>query len=192
MAEPAKRCATYADLEAVSPLLVAELIGGDLVTHRLPAPINAAAATALSSMLTGPYQKAEPASGRWIFMNKPEVHLGADVIVPDLAGWRRERLPTLPETAFMEIPPDWVCEVLSPATERFDRGPKRRIYANAGVSHLWLLDPRIRLLEVFVLEAGEWKLAATAEGSEAVSAPPFDAISFSLGLLWPFDQPEGA
>ncbi len=117
-------------------------------------------------------------------MIEPELHLGPDIVVPDLAGWRRETLPQLPKTAWIETRPDWVCEVLSPSTARLDRGAKREIYAREGVGHLWLLDPVERYLEVFALSAGFWLLMATISDGDAVSAAPFEAISFPLSNLF--------
>jgi Uma2 family endonuclease len=109
--------------------------------------------------------------------------------VPDLAGWRRDRLADLHDARWIETPPDWICEVLSPSTEKYDKGDKRRIYAHFGVPHLWHVDPRARTLEVFRLLERDWLLTHTFVDQEDVSAPPFDAITFSLGLLWPFDPP---
>jgi Uma2 family endonuclease len=191
-AQPTKKHATYADLEAVPPHLVAEIIDGELVTHRRPSPRHGAASSALGGKLTNTFQFGDGGPGGWIFIDEPELHIGPQVVVPDIAGWRRERLPRLPETAYLEIAPDWVCEVLSQSTETYDRDAKRRIYAEAGVGFLWLIDPRVRLLEVFALAGGKWLLTGTFRDSDEVSAPPFDAISFSLGVLWPFDAPAEA
>jgi Uma2 family endonuclease len=187
MAEPAKRLATYADLEAVPPNLVAEIIHGVLVTHPRPTPRHAVAASSLGSLLGPGFQRGQGGPGGWIFMSEPELHFGANVVVPDIAGWRRERLPVMPETAYVETPPDWVCEILSDATERYDRNAKRDIYAGAGVPFLWLLDPRSKLLEVFQLTAGHWLLAATFVGQDEIRAVPFDEIAFPLSELWPLD-----
>jgi Uma2 family endonuclease len=189
MADPAKRLATYADLEAVPPHLVAEIIHGALVTHPRPSPRHAVAANVLGARLTPSHQWGEGGPGGWIFMDEPELHLGPDVVVPDIAGWRRERLPALPATAYLETPPDWVCEILSNATEYYDRNAKRGIYAGAGVAHLWLLDPRSMLLEVFQLAAGRWLLNATFGGGDEVRAPAFEAIAFPMSQLFPFDSP---
>jgi Uma2 family endonuclease len=106
------------------------------------------------------------------------------VIDPDLAGWRRERLPEEPEEAAIRVVPDWVCEILSDRTEAMDRGPKRRIYRREGVSHLWLCDPRIQTLEVYRLEGGRWTELDTYEGDSKVRAEPFEAIELDLGRLW--------
>lgn len=188
MAETAKRKATYADLEAVHPHLVAEIIYGSLVTHPRPNPYHAVAHNSLGTELTGPFQKGRGGPGGWIFLTEPELHFGEDVVVPDLAGWKRDRLTPFPQTAYIVTPPDWLCEILSDSTERFDRVEKRQIYARVGVKFLWLLDPRRKFLECYSLVAGKWLLTKTLNGDEIVSAPPFEAVSFSLGLLWPFDD----
>lgn len=189
MAEAAPRRATYADLEAVPDHLVAEIVDGVLETHRLGrGPRDGAAAFGLGALLGSRLARGD-ASDRWILMNRPEVHLGPHVLVPDLAGWRPERMRTEPETAYIETPPDWVCEILSPSTARLDRGPKRRIYAEAGVGHLWLLDLADGVLETFALTAGQWLLTGTVARGETVAAPPFDAVPFPLDDLFPFDPP---
>jgi len=183
---PARR-ATYDDLLAVPEHLVAEILFGQLVTHPRPAPRHASAATALSGILAPPFQFGSGGPGGWIFMVEPELHLGEHVAVPDLAAWRRERLPSLPETAWIETSPDWICEVLSPSTERYDRGNKRVIYAEAGIGHLWHADPVLRMLEVFELKDGKWLLLDVFHDDAQVAAPPFAEPNFALGLLWPFD-----
>jgi Uma2 family endonuclease len=187
-ADPAIRRATYADLEAVDPRLVAEIVDGRLETHPRPSPRHGASAGRLGLSLGGPFDFGQGGPGGWIFIPEPELHLGADVVVPDVAGWRRERLSE-PSTAFIDIAPDWICEVISPSTERLDRGPKRRVYAEAGVPHLWLLDPSTKLLEAFALAAGQWLLLATVEPGEEVRMAPFDAVGFPLDVLFPFDEP---
>ena len=186
MAEPALRHATYADLEAVPARLVAEIIDGTLETHPRPRPRQAMVASDLGSLLGPPLRHGRGGPGGWIFMVEPELHLGVQVVVPDLAGWRRERLPAEPETAFVATPPDWVCEILSPATARLDRGPKRRIYAEAGVGHLWLLDPADGVLEDFALAGSQWLLLGTVARGETVALPPFAAVPFPLDDLFPF------
>lgn len=180
------RPATYADLEAVHPHLVAELLGGELVTHPRPVPKHGAATSLLSGMLTQPFSLGHDGPGGWVFVDEPELHFRPDVVVPDLAAWRRERLAKFPVTAYIETPPDWVCEVVSPSTESYDRGIKRAIYARAGVQHLWLLDPRAEILETFSLAGAQWLLTGTFSGKDAVSVAPFEAIAFPLAVLWPF------
>jgi Uma2 family endonuclease len=191
MAEPKQRPATYADLEAVPPHLVAEIIDGVLRTHPRPSLRHGLTATSLSDELTGPFQKSKGGPGGWIFSIEPELHLGEHVLVPDVAGWRRERLSVIPETPFTDIVPDWACEVLSGSTETRDRTVKMRIYAENGVPHLWLVDPRLQILETFELTDGRWSKAGAWRSDDQVRAPPFDAISFSLADLWPLDKPLG-
>jgi len=188
MPKAVKNPATYADLEAVPTNLVAELLFGALETHPRPSPAHAMATLALGGELAGPFQKGVDGPGGWIFASEPELHLGPHVVVPDIAGWRRERLPVLPHSAWFDTAPDWVCQVLSPSTERSDKGPKRRIYALYGVGHLWYLDPRARSLEIFARHDLGWLLTHTYLDTEAVNAPPFEAPTFSLGLLWPLDR----
>ncbi len=191
-ADGSRQFATYADLEAVPPHLVAEIIHGQLVTHPRPAPRHVRAATRLGSILGPPFDLGEGGPGGWTILIEPELHLGPEVVVPDIAGWRLERMPELPDTAFFELPPDWVCEVLSPSTERYDRGAKRDIYAAAGVRHLWLLDPVCEQLETFELQNGRWLLLATYDAATTgrdgalikVTAPPFDALPIDLQRLW--------
>lgn len=134
--------ATYADLEAVPPHLVAEIIDGALYTHPRPRPRHAHAYSRLGVLVGSKFDLGEGGPGGWIILDEPELHLGDDVVVPDIAGWRRGRMPRLPEEAFFTLPPDWVCEILSPSTERLDRTAKRDIYACRGVRHLWLVNPK--------------------------------------------------
>ena len=187
MAQAARRPATYADLEAVPEHLVAEIVDGALETHPRPRPRHAIAAARLSGELDPPFGRGRGGPGGWIFMIEPELHLGPQVVVPDLAGWRRERMPAEPETAFVETPPDWICEILSASTARIDRGPKRRIYAEAGIGHLWLLDPTDGVLEGFALTDRRWLLLGAVGRGESVALPPFDAVPFPLDDLFAFD-----
>jgi Uma2 family endonuclease len=189
MAEPAKRRATYADLEAVPSHLVAEILDGELLAHPRPTARHVKAANVLSFELTGPFERGVGGPGGWIFMIEPELHLGMDVVVPDICGWRLDRWPGYPERGHISTSPDWVCEILSPSTEHIDRGVKRHVYSSAGISHFWLLDPRIPVLEVFTLAATQWVFTATFSKTDEVSAPPFETIAFSLAALWPFDAP---
>jgi Uma2 family endonuclease len=187
MAKPQPHQATYADIEALAPQMVGEIAFGILHTHPRPAPRHAIASAALMGEVVGPFQKRTGGPGGWLFMVEPELHLAANVLVPDIAGWRRARLPTLPETAFMETPPDWVCEVPSPSTQRFDRTDKLAAYAQFGVGHCWYIDPGAKTLEVLALTSGKWMIAATFKEADAVTAPPFEAHRFALDVLWPYD-----
>lgn len=182
-AAPLRR-ATYQDILDAPPNMVAELLDGELVLMPRPAPPALEAATALTGTLIGPFRLGIGGPGGWRIVAEPELHLAEDVAVPDLGGWRLERMPTKPKTAWYELPPDWVCEVLSPKTRKYDLGPKREIYARHGVKHLWYVDPLVELLEVFELTAPGWLLLGTWQGHADVAAPPFDAVPFKLGLLW--------
>ena len=190
IAQPAQRAATYEDLLAVPEHLVAEILFSRLVTHPRFTPRHAVTVAALSGVLGSCVQFEEGGPGAWIFLYRPEVHLGPHVVVPDLAAWRRQRLRLPPEAAWIDIAPDWVCQVLSPATEACDRGEKRTIHAKAGVHHLWHVDPALRMLEAFELRDGKWLLLDVFRDNAEVAAPPFAEPSFRLGLLWPFDPPQ--
>lgn len=179
--------ATLADIEALPPNMVGQILFGVLHAHPRPAPRHVRAASRLGSELDGPFDRGRDGPGGWIILDEPELHLGPHVVVPDLAGWRRERLPRLPETAFFETTPDWVCEVLSPATVRIDRTDKLAIYGEYGVAQCWLADPFARTLEVLTLTGGKWLLAATFKDADPVTAPPFEAHTFPLDVLWPDD-----
>lgn len=192
-AKPRKKPATYADLEAVPPNMVAEILGGELVTHPRPRMRHGIASFALGGELSGPFQKGgDGGPGGWIFINEPELHLGPHVVVPDLVGWRRDRLPVEPEDVGIAIAPDWVCEVLSPSTAIHDRTIKFEIYYSFGVRYLWYLDPEYKTLEVFGRGTEHWQTLKTFGGHDDIRAEPFDAISFSLGALWPYDPPPAA
>ncbi len=191
MATAVRKAATYADIEASPPHVVAELIDGVLAQSLRPMPPHATAASLLGYEITGPFQKGRGGPGGWIFAVEPELHLGPNVLVPDLAGWRRERLPAIPLDEHITIAPDCVCEILSPSTENLDRNAKRRAYGQAGVAYIWLLDPRSRSLEAFQLVAGRWMLTGVVTDDEPVSLPPFDVISFPLSELFPFPAKSG-
>ena len=185
-----KGAATYADLEAVPPNMVAEILGGELVTHPRPRPRHGIASASLGVELGGPFQKGGSGGpGGWIFIDEPELHLGANVVVPDLAAWRRERLPAVPEEVGITVPPDWACEILSPSTAIYDRTIKFDIYLASGIRHLWYVDPEYKTPEVFKHNGDHWQVLKTFGSHDDVRAEPFDAISFSLGALWPYDPP---
>lgn len=164
--------------------LVAEIVGGDLHTSPRPAFRHAAASSALGGELWSPFHQGRGGPGGWWILFEPELHLGDDVVVPDLAGWRRERMPELPDVAASSLAPDWVCEVVSPGTERLDRAKKMPAYAREGVAHLWLVNPSARTREVYRLVEGRWLPLATHEGTARVRAEPFDAVELELAPLW--------
>jgi Uma2 family endonuclease len=158
------------------------MFDGELYASPRPAVPHARAAIKLAAKLDGPFDLDGP--GGWIFLPEPELHFGADVLVPDLAGWRRERLPRLADEAYLTLAPDWVCEVLSPSTEALDRGKKLRIYAREGVSHVWLVNPVTETLEAYQLEEGRWTLLGTHAGDVEARVDPFEGVSLELWRLW--------
>ncbi len=179
------RRATYQDVLDAPAHRVAEIVDGTLHAHPRPAPAHAVASSALGGELANPFHFGRDGPGGWWIIFEPELHLGEDILVPDLAGWRRERMPVLPDTAYFALAPDWGCEVLSASTRRLDLHGKRPIYAREGVAHLWFVDPEDRTLEAFELRKGQWMLIASAKDDEPVRIRPFDAITFSLADLWP-------
>lgn len=179
-----RRPATLADWEAVPAPYTAHLIAGELYVLPKPMPRHARAQGRLIAELDGPFDRARGGPGGWLFLPEVDVRLGPDVVAPDLAGWRRERLPAVPDTTPVALAPDWVCEVISPRTETLDRGTKAGWYAAAGVGWMWLIDPEARTLEVYRNDAGAWRPAGTWRGDADVTAPPFDALTWSLSVLW--------
>jgi Uma2 family endonuclease len=183
-----KRRATYADIEALPEHVTGEIIAGELVVSPRPAPRHIHAASALGVLINGPFGLGINGPGGWWIEDEPELHLGIDedyeALVPDLAGWRKERMPELPETAYFSAVPDWICEILSPRTAAIDRAEKMPFYARAGVHHLWIIDAGVHTLEIFRLEGGAWTMVSTALGPKAVRAEPFAEIELELKHLW--------
>jgi len=195
MAQP-KRRATYEDLMRVPEWKVAEIIDGELIVSPRPATPHAYAGSAMSFDVGGSFH-GPPGSpdrpGGWWILFEPELHFGDDVLVPDLAAWRLERLPVVPNAAFLTQAPDWVCEVISPSTGTVDRGRKMRIYAREGVAHLWFVEPLARTLEVYRLDEHErcWVVVENFGGDDVVRAVPFDAVALDLARWWlPGTEPQ--
>ena len=184
MNQPALREAQYEDLFDLPDNLIGEILNGQLITQPRPAPKHARASSIIGGELVPPYDQGRSGPGGWWILDEPELHLGRHIMVPDLAGWRKERMPSFPEEAYFTLAPDWVCEVLSPGTARTDRVVKMPIYAQQGVEWLWLVEPILHTLEVFRLHEGHWLLEAAWQEADEVRAPPFDGIAFSLGGLW--------
>jgi Uma2 family endonuclease len=181
---PKLKPATYKDLCDLPPTVVGEIVNGTLHAQPRPAPRHARTSSALGGKLYPPFDDGDGGPGGWWILDEPELHLGADILVPDLAGWRRERMPALPETAWFDLAPDWVCEVLSPGTAKLDRKEKMPVYAAEGVQHLWLADPAARTLEAYENERGRWLVLGTYADQDKVRVPPFDAVEIDLGSLW--------
>jgi Uma2 family endonuclease len=164
--------------------MVGEIIFGALHAHPRPSPRHAVAAHELEVELGSPFGRGRGGPGGWIFMVEPELRLGPHIVVPDIAGWKRERLTPFPDTNFISTPPDWLCEILSPSTQATDRTDKLVIYAEFGVAHCWYVDPIARTLEVLALERGRWTIAGAFKEADPVTAPPFEVHTFALDVLW--------
>jgi len=184
MTSAAPKRATYDDLLALPDNVVGQIVSGVLYASPRPAVPHALAASAIGEELGPPFKRGRGGPGGWLILYGPELHLGADVLVPDLAGWRRERLAEAPLTAAIGVPPNWVCEVLSPSTASLDRGDKLRVYARQNVAHVWFVDPPAKTLEVLALDGATYRIADVFSGDAKVRAKPFDAIELELGFLW--------
>jgi len=184
MAEAANKIATYEDVLAAPPNKVAEIVDGKLFLSPRPASPHALAASAIAEELGPPFKRGRGGPGGWVIVYEPELHLASDVLVPDLTGWRRTRMPLAPNAPFFTLAPDWICEVLSPGSARLDRKGKMPIYGREGVRNAWLVDPVERTLEVYRLVEQRWSLLATFADEERVRAEPFDAIELDLAILW--------
>jgi hypothetical protein len=195
--EPGKR-ATYQDVLDAPERMVAEIVGGEL--YLTPRPANAATVTGsrLIQKLAG-FDAGDGGPGGWLILVEPELHFGTPedvdparppdqcrptIVVPDLAGWRRERLPVIPDLAYLTTAPDWVCEVLSPSTERHDRLVKMPFYASLGIGHAWLVHPRHRSIEVCAQCEGRWLAVAVHEHAKRARIPPFEALELDVAVLW--------
>jgi Uma2 family endonuclease len=178
----AKRPATYEDLKQVPENMIAEILDGELIVTPRPASPHARAASIVLTDLVGPFDRVggPGETGGWWLLVEPELHLHGDVVVPDVAGWRRERMPVMPSVPAFELSPDWICEVLSPRTARHDRRQKMRIYAREGVPFLWFVEPIERTLEVYRLEGTRWTTAGAFGDTDRVRAEPFAEIEIDL------------
>ncbi len=187
MAKAAPRAATYDDLLALPANMVGQIVAGTLYAQPRPAPKHAQAASTLGEELGPPFKRGRGGPGGWVILDEPELHLGGNVLVPDLAGWRREHMPEMPvEKAYFELSPDWVCEVLSPSTASLDRGDKLKVYGTSGVPHVWFVDPEAKTLEILELDQKGYRVFDVFSGEAKIRAVPFDAIELELelGVLW--------
>jgi Uma2 family endonuclease len=176
----------YEQLAHLPEGLTGEILNGQLHTQPRPAGLHALVESNLQIEVGGPFGKGRGGPGGWWIIVEPELHFIRDteVAVPDIAGWRRARMPRIPEDHRFEVVPDWICEILSPSTASKDREVKMPIYAHYGVSHVWLVDPKRRILEAYALNAGAWELVVTAAADQVVAVPPFEAVPLDLASLW--------
>jgi Uma2 family endonuclease len=184
MAEPLRKHATYEDLMRVPEHMVAELIDGELYASPRPAGPHTVAASSLGFLIGPPFQFGNGGPGGWWILDEPELHFAHNVLVPDLAGWRRERMPEIPKDHIFAISPDWVCEVSSPSNARLDRTRKMPIYARNEVAHAWIIDPVEQILEVRRLLGHQWVVVAEYGGAQSVRIEPFEEIEIDLTLIW--------
>jgi Uma2 family endonuclease len=191
MSEPAGKRATYEDLYQVPENMTGEIINGELIVTPRPSRKHVYTASALDKKIGSPYQFGEGGGpGGWIILVEPEIGLGEHTLVPDLAGWREERYPDEEPHNWISVPPDWICEVISPSTRRVDKMEKMPIYAQYQIPFCWLVDPMEKTLDVFRLKAGEWVVAGFYVGEAKVRAEPFTAIEINLSDLWREGRPK--
>lgn len=191
MSSPSKttRLATYDDILKLPDNVVGEIVDGELYTSPRPSPKHSLAEGGLTEELRGPFQSGKRGGpGGWWILAEPEIHQGTkpkeDIFVPDLAGWRKQRLPKVPDEPFITVLPDWVCEILSPSNAHLDRVKKVPKYAEYGIPHLWLVDPIGKTLEVLRLENKKWVLVQSFGGTDKVRAEPFEAMELDLMTVW--------
>lgn len=185
MAEAIKNEASYRDLYAIPENMTGEIIDGELIVTPRPSRVHVYAAFSLAAKLIPPHQFGEgDGPGGWIILVEPEIGLEKEVVVPDLAGWRRERFPQAEDHNWISVAPDWVCEILSPGTARNDRVKKMRLFARHDVPYTWLTDPLLMTLEVFKLESGRWLLLNIFSENDKVRAEPFPQVELDLSNLW--------
>ena len=189
MQKHVQRPATYDDLLRVPEHLVAEIIDGELYTSPRPASPHARATSSLGVIIGSAFDLGSEGSEGWWILDEPELHLGDDVLVPDIAGWRRERMPAIPSVPWFDLAPDWICEALSPGTTRLDRFKKLPVYAREGVRYAWIIDANIQAFEALRLENGRWAYIAQHTGDAVIRVEPFEAIDINLAKLWLTPQP---
>jgi len=177
----------YLELEALPENQVGEIINGALhALHASPRPAgpHGRAASVLGMDIGNPFDRGNGGPGGWWIIDEPELHFVDQVLVPDIAGWRHQTLPEIPQDHRFTVAPDWVCEVLSPSTAKIDRIEKMPIYARQSVSYLWLVDPVAKTLETYTLTHAKWTLTGSYKDNDKVSAAPFEAIELQLEGLW--------
>ena len=177
--------ASLADLESLPDTVVGEILDGTLYMHPRPPPRHVHFGGRLSRELQGSFELGQGGPGGWWILIEPGIQVeGSSEFVPDMAGWRRERLPSLPEDR-LTVVPDWICEILSPSTRAYDQRTKRPFYARIGVRHLWFVDLEARTLTVSEFLNGRWLEVGVYGEGNVLRAPPFESMEFDLDALWP-------
>ncbi len=181
----------YRQLRALPPNRNGEIVGGELITSPRPGVPHANIGIELAGELRIRSRRKKggsgPPSGWWI-LGEPELHLNVrgqtQVLSPDIAGWKRERVPMLPDGACVSLTPDWICEVLSPSTESYDRKAKARLYLEAGVTWHWLVSPRARTVEAYRREGAFWMQLGVWTDEDVVAIEPFPEFELDLSYWW--------
>ena len=184
MSNLAIKQAIYQDIVDLRHNVVGEIIDGQLEIQPRPTPKDAVVSSSLGAQLISPFQKGKGDPGGWWIIDEPECYLSVHILVADLAGWRKQRMPVFPETDWFDGVPDWVCEILSPSNARLDRIVKTLLYAQLGVVNLWLIDSNLQTLEAFQLHDSHWLLIGYFANDQAVSIVPFAEHTFLLSDLW--------
>jgi len=185
MTEPARKRAVYEDLYNIPENMTGEIINGELIVTPRPSRKHTIVTSRLGYEIGPPYDFGRGGGpGGWVILDEPEIAFGENILVPDLAGWKKERFPIEEPHNWISVAPDWVCEILSPGTAQVDRTEKMPLYAQHQVSHAWLIDPILKTLEVFRFEPGRWVVLGVYAKSARVRAEPFSEIELDLGLLW--------
>lgn len=184
MSDLAEKKATYVDLYNIPENTTGQIVNGELVVTPRPSTRHTLAGIAVSGKLVPPFHFGKDGPGGWVILYEHEIMLGENLLVPDFSGWRKERFPGVPEKNWISVPPDWICEILSPGTARLDRVQKMPIYALHGAKYIWLIDPIMKTLEVFRLDSGKWVFLAAFADKDKVRAEPFDEIEIDLADFW--------
>ena len=187
MADTARRPATIEDLDRTpADGRVYEILGGSLEAQPRPRPSHSRAQSRLNGQLSDPFDAGRGGPGGWWLLTEPEVRRSQhDIVVPDVAGWRRERLARLPTNRPIDTPPDWICEVVSPNDRGRDRVRKASLYLRAGIPHYWILDTDARSLEAFAARAGAWRRSGGRTDGDTPRIPPFESIELDISSLFP-------
>jgi len=184
MPEFANKRAVYEDLFAIPENMTGEIIDGELIVTPRPSRRHVYAGSTLGDEIGPPYRLGRGGPGGWVILDEPEIAFAGNILVSDMAGWKKERFPIEEPHNWISVAPDWVCEILSPHTAQVDRAEKMPIYARHQVLHAWLIDPIVKTLEVFRFEPGRWIVLGVYAGSCKVRAEPFPEVELDLSLLW--------
>jgi Uma2 family endonuclease len=186
MTKPSPRVPTLADLDALPAGIVGEIIEGVLYTMTKPRAPHQRTTRTIGGRVGDPFDHGRGGPGGWWILTDPGIELpNTPEIAPDVAGWRRERMPTLPVNESIRVVPEWVCEILSPTTRRHDMLRKQPYYAKVGVPFLWLVDLDARVLTTYLLEGNAWRVSGTYSDETEARIEPFDAVPLNVADWWP-------